>query len=237
MKAMILAAGYGRRLRPLTDRLPKPLVPVNGKPLIQYHIEGLASAGVRDLVINTAWLGEQVESYLGSGSSLGVSISWSREKQPLETGGGIFRALPLLGEDPFIVVSSDVWSDFSYSQLATFSLPRQCEAHLVLVPNPEYHDSGDYSFLDKGSEEEGLLTAPYRSGHSYTFSGIGVMRPELIRRFVQSQPDIGSVFPLREVFSAGIGRRVVCGEIFRGRWCDVGTAQRLEQLERTIAGG
>ena len=135
MKAMILAAGRGERLRPLTDTTPKALVQAGGKPLIQYHIENLASAGVRDVVINTSWLGDKIESFIGNGSDFGVNVQWSREHKPLETGGGIRRALPLLGSEPFLLVNADVWTDFSLKNLVEKLLPSEVDVHLILVPN------------------------------------------------------------------------------------------------------
>lgn len=234
MKAMILAAGYGKRLRPLTNKLPKPLIPVNGKPLIQYHLERLASAGVREVVINTAWLGEQIETFLGDGSDFGVSILWSREAKALETGGGIYQALPLLGEEPFILVSSDVWSDYPYSRLANFTLPAHAEAHLVLVPNPEHHQRGDYSFRDTDTEGD-VLVPRRKTGLSYTFSGMSMITPRLMTAFVQAEREVQPVFPLREVLQAAVERGGVSGEVFKGRWCDVGTVQRLAELEQTFS--
>ena len=145
MKAMILAAGFGERLRPLTEKTPKPLLKVGVKPLIQYHIERLASAGVRELVINTSWLGDQIESFLGDGSRFGVSIAWSREAEPLDTGGGIRRALPLLGSDPFLVINGDVWTNYPLDSLVEREWADEIEAHLVLVPNPTHNPEGDFT--------------------------------------------------------------------------------------------
>jgi len=159
MKAMILAAGYGERLRPLTDETPKPLLHIGNKPLIQYHVERLVEAGVREIVINTSWLGEQIESFLGDGSRFGVSIAWSRETEPLETGGGIRRALPLLGNQPFIVINGDVWTDYPLQSLVEQSWSEDMDAHLVLVPNPLHHTGGDFS-----------LNADHRVG--YPLAGI-----------------------------------------------------------------
>jgi MurNAc alpha-1-phosphate uridylyltransferase len=150
MRAMILAAGLGKRLRPLTERLPKALVEVGGKPLIEHHIEKLAAAGIRELVINVSWLGEQLERRLGQGGRLGVEIRWSREPEPLETGGGIRRALALLGSRPFVLISADVWSDYDYGRLPR-TLEDGATAHLILVPNPPHHPAGDYRLRGGGA--------------------------------------------------------------------------------------
>lgn len=264
MRAMILAAGYGKRLRPLTDTLPKPMVPVNGKPLIQYHVENLAAAGIRELVINTAWLGEQIESHLGDGSAFGVSIRWSREEQPLETGGALFKALPLLGEQPFVLVNGDIWSDYAFAHLASVELGANRDAHLVLVPNPDHHPAGDYclsSKSDNARANNGMVNterlasrgdvpcdeggdAPgdesTHSGKTYTFSGISLLSPALIRTFVQdgldgeagnqSQADL--IFPLRDALHFAMARGRVSAEVFEAYWCDVGTPQRLAELEQ-----
>ncbi|MEH6640003.1 MAG: nucleotidyltransferase family protein [Porticoccaceae bacterium] len=242
MKAMILAAGFGKRLRPLTDTLPKPMVPVNGKPLIQYHVERLAEAGIRELVINTAWLGEQIEQHLGDGSEFGVSIHWSRELQPLETGGGIYKALPLLGEEPFVLVNGDIWSDYPFTQLSDFVLGAERDVHLVLVLNPEHHPAGDYCLDGNAKHGEKGVSLRGDRGDSFTFSGISVINPALIADFVQSQVqsqvhtqerDKGQpVFPLRDALQLAIDRDRVTGEVFDGYWCDVGTPQRLAGLEQ-----
>ena len=173
MKAMILAAGKGERMRPLTLRTPKPLLPVAGKPLIQWHIDALADAGVRELVINHAWLGEQLERYFADGSEFGVNIQWSPEGTPLETGGGIRQALPLLGEAPFILVNGDIWTTFDFAGLA---LPVGKLAHLVLIDNPPHNPRGDFSL------DEGLVGNPAADAPGLTYSGIAV----LIRSYWQS---------------------------------------------------
>lgn len=223
MKAMILAAGFGERLRPLTATTPKPLLVVGGKPLIQYHIEKLAAAGVRDLVINTAWLGEKIESFLGDGDALGVRIAWSREGSPLETGGGISRALPLLGADPFLVINGDVWTDFSLRALTTMEWPQDGDAHLVLVPNPPHHSGGDFGLDARGR-------VALNRAEALTFSGVSVMRPEL---FAGYRAD-AEKFPLRPVLDAAIRRNRVSGEFYAGRWCDVGTVERLRALDEFL---
>lgn len=213
MRAMILAAGRGERMRPLTDSLPKPLLPVAGKPLIVHHIERLARCGIRQLVINHAHLGEMIETCLGDGSAWGVEIQYSPEKKALETGGGILRALPLLGEAPFLVVNGDVWCDIDFSGL---HLADRMLAHLVLVSNPPHHPAGDFVLVGDRVEVD--------QGSRLTFSGIGVYHPRL---FAACQP---GAFPLAPVLQAAMTRGLVSGEHHRGLWVDVGTPQRLAAL-------
>jgi MurNAc alpha-1-phosphate uridylyltransferase len=228
MKAMILAAGRGERMRPLTDDLPKPLLPVGGKALIVWHIENLARAGVRQLVINHAHLGAMLEVALGDGSRYGVSIRYSPEGEALETAGGIANALPLLGDEPFLVVNGDIFCDYDFSRL----LPVMHEmargeggvmAHLVLVDNPGHNPQGDF-FLEGGRVVQG-------AGDKLTFSGIGVYRPELFSSVVRGEK--ANLAPLlRDAIAAGR----VSGEHHRGRWVDVGTPERLQWLDRLLAG-
>ena len=168
MRAMILAAGKGERMRPLTLHTPKPLIPVAGVPLIEYHLRALAQAGVTEVVINHAWLGDKIEAHLGDGARFGVHIVYSKESQPLETGGGIYKALPLLGHEPFIVVNGDVFTDYDFAALQK---PLQDLAHLVLINNPEHHLEGDFSL------EDGRVLAP--AAETLTYSGIAVLHPEL----------------------------------------------------------
>jgi MurNAc alpha-1-phosphate uridylyltransferase len=223
-KAMILAAGRGERMRPLTDRLPKALLEAGGKPLIVHLVERLARAGVSELVVNVSHLAGQIEQRLGDGARLGVRISYSREQSPLETGGGIAYALPLLGDAPFVVVNSDVYTDFDFQRLApaAAALARgDCDAHLVLVDNPEHHPKGDFS-LRAGRV---FLDGPAR----LTFSGIGVYAPALfstVRR--------GSRSPLMAVLAPAMAQGRVGGEHHRGEWLDVGTPARLEQLDERL---
>ncbi|RDH86665.1 MAG: mannose-1-phosphate guanylyltransferase [endosymbiont of Escarpia spicata] len=219
MKAMILAAGRGERMRPLTDHTPKPLLPVAGKPLIEYHIEALAGAGIRELVINHAHLGKQIEAALGDGSRWGVTIHYSAESPALETGGGIFRALPLLGEAPFLVVNGDVWCEIDFAGLV---LPPGRLAHLVMVPNPSHHPAGDFSL-------EGDALVDVGSGR-LTFSGIGLYAPALF-----TGCDSGA-FPLGPLLRSAMAAGEVSGEAFFGRWSDVGTPQRLAALEQSLSG-
>jgi MurNAc alpha-1-phosphate uridylyltransferase len=218
MKAMILAAGRGERMRPLTDHTPKALLTAGGKRLIEYHIENLVRAGIHEIVINHAHLGEQIEQVLGDGGGYGVRIFYSPEgEQVLETGGGIFNALPLLGAGPFIVVNADVWTDYLFAQL-----PADPEglAHLVLIANPPHHLHGDFA-LRGGyvlSDDEEKLT----------FSGIGVYRPEL---FAECKP---GKFPLAPLLRQAMEKRQVTGEHYRGTWFDIGTPERLQQLDQFL---
>ncbi len=214
MKAMILAAGRGERMRPLTDHTPKPLLAVRGRPLIEYHILALAAAGIRELVINHAHLGEQIVAALGDGRRFGIHIRYSPESPALETGGGIFRALSLLGDAPFVVVNGDVWSDYDFARL-----PSEPEglAHLVLVDNPPHHPEGDFVLRGGRVQAQG--------GKKLTFSGIGVYRPQL---FSGCRP---GVFPLTPLLRAAMARAQVSGEHYTGIWCDVGTPERLRALD------
>ncbi|GAB3392862.1 nucleotidyltransferase family protein [Azotobacter armeniacus] len=219
MKAMILAAGKGERLRPLTLHTPKPLVRAGGVPLIEYHVRALAAAGFRELVINHAWLGAQIEAYLGDGARFGVSIAYSAEGAPLETGGGIHRALPLLGSEPFLLVNGDIWTDYDFAGL--HRVPAAL-VHLVLVDNPAHHPQGDFRLQDgrvsARDEQTGL-----------TYSGIAVLDPAL---FADCRP---GAFKLAPLLLAAMARGQVGGEHFRGRWVDVGTHERLAEVERLLA--
>lgn len=220
MKAMILAAGRGERMRPLTLDCPKPLLQVGGMPLIVHHLHALVRAGLRDIVINLSWLGDQIRSTLGDGSRHGVRLSYSDEgPEPLETGGGIFRALPLLGPAPFVVLNGDVWTDYPYAQLREKLAPQDL-AHLVLVANPRHNADGDFALAGR------RLVATTADRH--TFSGIGVYRPEL---FADSRDGIFKLAPLLRAAVAG-GR--VSGELFEGEWLDIGTPQRLAELDRRL---
>lgn len=219
MKAMILAAGRGERMRPLTDDTPKPLLLVAGKPLIQWHIEELQRAGFTEIVINHAWHGQQIEDTLGDGAQFGVRIVYSAEGETgLETGGGIYHALSLLTEAasdvPFLVVNGDVVTDIDFRQL-----PRQITglAHLVLVPNPEHHPQGDFA-LQAGSVTD-------NGEPRLTFSGIGIYHPQL---FAQCKE---GVFPLAPLLRQAMGQGQVSGEYYAGAWIDVGTPTRLAEAE------
>ena len=219
MRAMILAAGRGERMHTLTDKLPKPMLPVAGKPLLQYHVEALAQAGFTDLVINHARFGDRIEVFFADGADFNVTIRYSAEgNSPLETGGGIKRALSLLGDDPFLVINGDIWTDFPLESLATVSPGL---AHLVLIPNPAHHPAGD--FVLEGGEI--LCSGQPR----YTFSGIGVYQPSLFNSVRQE------VFPLAPVLRRAMQDRQVTGELHSGRWFDIGTPARLAALENYLA--
>lgn len=217
MKAMILAAGKGERLRPLTLHTPKPLVRAGDVPLIEYHIRALAQAGFSELVINHAWLGEQIEAYLGDGSGLGVQIRYSPEGEPLETGGGIHRALPLLGDEPFVVVNGDIWTNYPFENLKH---PLKGLAHLVLVDNPAHHPVGDFTLVD-GMIRDDLSAA-------LTYSGIAVLSPELFHGCA------AGAFKLAPLLRKAVDEGQVSGEHFDGRWIDVGTHERLAEVERMV---
>ena len=217
---MILAAGRGERMRPLTDHTPKALLRIGGKPLIVWHIERLASAGYRELVINHAYLGSQIEEALGHGDRWGVRIHYSAEGEgkALETGGGIYKALPLLGDQPFLVVNADIFTDLDYASL---ELPADCLASLVLVDNPPHHRSGD--FLLSGGQVSDA------DGARLTFAGIGIYKPSL---FEDCQ---AGAFPLAPLLRRAMAAGRVCGMHYTGRWSDVGTPERLQQLDENIS--
>jgi MurNAc alpha-1-phosphate uridylyltransferase len=221
MRAMILAAGRGERMRPLTDATPKPLLPAGGKPLVVWLIEGLAAAGFRELVINHAHLGARLEAALGDGAAWGVRIAWSREREALETAGGIATALPLLGDGPFVAVNGDIHCDFPFARLA-HALPGDADAHLVLVDNPPHHPAGDFT-LHAG--RAGNAAAP-----RLTFAGIGVYRPSL---FAGIAP--GTRAPLAPLLRAAADRGRLSAERHAGAWTDVGTPERLAALDARLA--
>ena len=218
MRAMILAAGRGERLRPLTDTIPKPLIEVGGKPLIEWHLENLATAGFRDVVINTGHLAEQLPAALGDGSRWGLTIHWSEEPpEALETGGGIFQALPLLGPGPFAVISGDTWCDYPLDSLRMIKCDR---AHLVLVPNPAHHPAGDFA-LNGGR----LRT---HGEPRFTFSGLAVYHPRL---FEGCEPGRWRITGLLQ---HAADHHLVTGEVHRGYWFDSGTAERLGELQEFL---
>lgn len=218
MKAMILAAGRGERMRPLTDVTPKPLLRAGGRALIEYHLDNLVRAGITDIVVNHAHLGAQIEAALGDGGRYGARVRYSPEPEgALETGGGIQRALPLLGEGPFMVVNGDIWTDFDYR-----TLPQDFAglAYLVLVDNPEHHPAGDFHLRGDRVFAEG---AP-----RLTFSGIGLYRAALFGGCVPGQ------FPLAPLLRAAMARDEVRGMHYTGRWRDIGTPERLAALDRLL---
>jgi MurNAc alpha-1-phosphate uridylyltransferase len=226
MKAMILAAGRGERMRPLTDTCPKPLLAAGGKPLIVWHIERLAAAGILDLVINHAHLGQMIEDALGDGGALGVRIRYSAEGTALETAGGIARALPLLGDAPFVVINGDVFADADLAALGHAATTLSADgplAHLLLVPNPAHHPAGDFGLLPDGRVcDDGR-------GERLTFAGLGAYHPALFAGVAPDQP--AKLAPLLRAAMAA-GR--VTGARHDGRWVDVGTPARLAELDAQL---
>jgi len=221
MKAMILAAGRGERMRPLTDSTPKPLLEVGGKPLIVWHLEVLARAGIEEVVINHAWLGQKIEAALGDGSAYGVRIFYSPERpEALETAGGIIQALPLLGGDPFLVINGDIWCDFPLANFVTHALQPAIQAHLLMVDNPVQHPEGDF-VLNKG--RLGMQGKP-----KLTFSGMGVYSPALFAGLTEGKR---SLAPL---LRAAMMETKVSGEYYSGQWFDIGTPERLQQLDARL---
>ena len=221
MKAMLLAAGRGERLRPLTDRIPKALVEVAGKPLVAWHLERLAASGCAEAVINISHLGEQIAERIGDGARFGLRIRYSREPQPLETAGGIAQALALLGKDAFLLVNSDVFCEVDFAGLLRLP-PGKRLAHLVLVPNPPHREQGDFS-LQAGSVGN--------SGRPrYTYAGVAVVSPQLV---ASVRP--GDKAPLAPLLREAADRRLISGELFPGLWQDVGTVERLGELETRLA--
>lgn len=226
MKAMLLAAGRGERMRPLTDHTPKPLLQAGGKPLIVWHIERLAQAGFRELVINHAHLGEQIPRALGEGSQWGVKIAYSDEGAALETAGGIAFALHLLGDAPFAVVNSDIYCEYDFTALPRHAADMQQQGdscHLVLVNNPAHNLKGDFC-LQCQRVVPFILQIPL-----LTFSGIGIYQPSLFRHIPR-----GTAAPLAPLLREQIAQGKVSGEHFSGRWIDVGTPQRLQQLDNEL---
>ncbi|MDR3410778.1 MAG: nucleotidyltransferase family protein [Formivibrio sp.] len=228
MRAMILAAGRGERMRPLTDACPKPLLDVAGTPLIGWHLKRLATAGIHSVVINHAWLGNMLEERLRGGMEYGVEIAWSAEGTALETAGGIARALSLLGRDPFLVINGDIFCDYDFTCLRDVAIEMAADpmrlAHLVLVPNPDHHPMGDFVLAEDGkvaATGEGKLT----------FSGIGLYRPDL---FLGIDPDRPAKLAPLLIAAMALGK--ASAERHDGLWIDVGTVDRLEQARHCAAG-
>lgn len=220
MKAMILAAGRGERLRPLTDTVPKPLAEVGGETLLGRHLGRLAQAGFERAVINVSHLADRIVAHVGDGARFGLAIEWSREAEPLETAGGIAQARALLGEDPFLLVNADVWCDFDFSTLRNFQLKNRL-SHLVLVPNPPWHPDGDFTLADG---IVGNAAAP-----RYTYAGISVLSPRLVAGIAAGQKA-----QLAPLWRAAAERAEVSGELYEGRWSDIGTPARLAELNRRL---
>jgi len=241
MKAMIFAAGKGERMRPLTLTTPKPLLPVAGRPLIEHHLDNLAQAGIRDVVINVAWLGQKIIDHLGDGARFGLRIRFSNEgAEPLNTATGIARALPLLGSDPFVLVNGDVWCDYPLARLAQHALADGALAHLVLVPNPPQHRAGDFVLgadgwcLPQNASRCSSQSASQGSSQvasRFTFSGLSVIDPQLLPAHVPDQT------PLGPLLHQAIARHAVTGEFYDGAWIDVGTPERLQQASQLASLG
>lgn len=217
---MLLAAGRGERMRPLTNRVPKPLLPVGGEPLVAHQLRALAAAGIRQVVMNCSWLAKLLRETLGDGRAWGVSIEYSEEPwPPLDTGGGIFQALPLLGLKPFLLLNGDVWTDFAMDGIG---LPTGRLAHLVLVPNPDHHPEGDFGLVAGRVDPD--------AEPRLTYGGIAMLHPELFAGCAPGR------FPLAPILAAAARQGRVSGELHGGEWCDVGTPERLYALRSKFAG-
>lgn len=218
MKCMLLAAGLGERLRPITDKIPKALVEIAGKPLIEYHLNRLKKAGFNEVVINISHLGAKIKQHLGNGSRFDLQITYSKEENPLETAGGIINALPLLGEKPFLVINADIWCEHT---LSFANLSQDKLAHLVLVENPEHNSDGDFAY------EFGKI---YNTGKNrLTFSGMGIYNPKLFSDFTAEKLSLAPI--LRDA----IDEQLVSAELFTGKWFDIGTQERLAETERYVS--
>lgn len=218
---MILAAGRGERMRPLTDTCPKPLLMAGEKSLIEYQISRLVDCGITEIVINHAWLGNMIEEKLGDGSKYGATIQYSAEKEALETGGGITKALHLLGDDPFWVVSSDIWSYIHFNQV---TIPEDSQVHLLMVTNPVHNSQGDFTL-----NSDGRVGAD--DGKKQTYSGAGIFTPSLFKKYNIEK------FPLRTVIEDAIKQQQCTGETYNGTWIDIGTPARLAIIEQQIENG
>ncbi|ASP46546.1 N-acetylmuramate alpha-1-phosphate uridylyltransferase MurU [Cognaticolwellia beringensis] len=230
MKAMILAAGRGERMRPLTDSCPKPLLKVRGLALIEYHIKNLVAAGINDIVINHAWLGQQIVDYLGDGERFSANISYSEEASALETAGGIMKALPMLVEhedDVFVVINGDIYCDYNLKNLPQLSA--EFNAHLLLVENPEHNPKGDFQ-LAKGM----LVNPKSNQQETYTFSGIALYRKSFFKQYTATEHDalmqLTKIQPLAPMLRAGAEQNKVSASVITSAWTDVGTPERLAKL-------
>ena len=228
-QAMILAAGEGTRLRPLTLETPKPLVEVGGQPLIVWHIKALRAAGITDITINASWLADKLMEALGDGTQYGVTIHWSVEDDaPLETAGGIFQALQTgkLRDEPFILVNSDIWTAYDFTQLRDYTLGADQRAHLLLIDNPEHNNGGDFAINNGLASEQAIGDAD-----KYTFAGISVMSPRLVDGLVTGQPA-----PLAPLLKQAMIKFQITAEVITDNWIDVGTPERLTQVNEFIEG-
>lgn len=227
MKAMILAAGLGNRMRPLTDHTPKPLLKAGDKSLIEHHLLNLCRAGVKDVVINLAYLGEKIRQHLGDGSTFGLTIHYSPEPEPLETGGAILHATELLGDEPFLLINGDVWCDLDLGEFCARGMAEKKAGHLLLVPNPDFHPRGDFALSEQGLV---LDSTAEPTTSRFTFAGISYLSPALITNY----PNKRQKFPLAEAFRHAISSNLLSGEVFYGNWSDVGTPERLTALDNQL---
>ena len=218
MKAMILAAGRGKRMGNLTQNCPKPLLKVNGKCLIDWHLSKLFEAGFKDVVINVAYLSKEIIDFVGDGSNWKLNISISEEEQALETAGGIKKAIKYLGDEPFAVINADIFSDYNYKNLKNRSLQKKSIGHLVLVNNPEHNLKGDFGIMD-----DGILTM--NSERLLTFSGIAIYDPKFFSELTE-----GNKIKLAPILEIAINKKCIQGELFEGLWSDVGTPERLNMI-------
>ncbi len=225
VRAMILAAGVGERMRPLTEHTPKPLLRAGGTTLLDHHLRALAAAGVRDVVINVSHLAQQIVDYCGAGDAWDLRIAFSAEDQPLETAGGIQRALPLLGDAPFLVVNGDVWSDYPLAALVGRGLRHAEVAHLVMVGNPPQHPEGDFCL-----DQDGWLRRRGARQVGCTYAGIGVYSPAMFEGLAPGK------LPLRPLMDAAIDAGVLGGQFYAGNWRDIGTPERLAELDALLGG-
>lgn len=224
MKAMILAAGRGERMKPLTDSCPKPLLKVHGLTLIEHHLNKLKAVGISDIVINHAWLGEQIVAYFGNGHAFGVSIKYSSESLgALETAGGIVKALPLLGDQPFLIVNGDIFCDYGFQNLP--SLDAKQLAHLIMVNNPEHNPNGDFGFVANDHYGD-VLTKQTNYSKKYTYSGIGVYHPNLFKGLAVEKT------ALAPILIKAMAKNQITGSLYQGLWSDIGTPERLAQINR-----
>ncbi len=235
MKAVILAAGQGVRLRPLTLGVPKPLLQVGDRRLIDYHLENLSAAGVHDVFINIHHLARQIENHVGDGATWGLDVSWSREHTLLDTGGAIYRLLPLLGTEPFLAISADIWTDLPLHRLVAAGLHADLDMLLPLAPNPDFHPDGDYGFATSDARS-GMLDP--RAAVKYNYAGVALMRPSLfadleLKGVPRAGPD--PIFPLRQIMDLAIARRRCAGFLWRGTWFNIGTSRELRRLEHRLA--
>lgn len=223
MKAMILAAGLGQRMRPLTNHTPKPLLKVGGRPLLAHHLEHLSQAGFREVVINVSHLGEQIIEFCGDGSNWDLHIQHSIEPEPLETAGGIYRALPMLGTEPFLVINGDIWTDYPLTRLRDKTLNTNITAHLILVDNPKQHPNGDFLLDDRG-----LIQALPAQSSGLTYAGLGIYSFEFFAGVSTEKA------PLKPLMDAAIHLGSLGGEYYAGSWHDMGTPERLKALDSQL---